>query len=117
LILHLSASPFRCRTIDQIYCLWKLAGGDLTTVLKSAGLIKTSPSISKISKYHIWKNSIENISLFFIRFVTDHGDVYGLQRDFNNLFDDTSYKLSLKELENRFNEMPIEILHPLLEGG
>jgi hypothetical protein len=51
------------------------------------------------------------------RFVTDHGEVYGLQRDVNTLFDDTSYKLSLKELENRFNEMPIEILYPLLEGG
>ncbi|CAF3339251.1 unnamed protein product [Rotaria sp. Silwood1] len=97
---NLDSSPFRCRTIDQIYYLWKLAGGDLTAVLKSAGLIKISPSISKISK-----------------FVTDHGDVYGLQRDVNTLFDDTSYKLSLKELENRFNDMPIEILHPLLEGG
>ncbi|CAF1149659.1 unnamed protein product [Adineta ricciae] len=97
---QLDTSPFRCRTIDQIYYLWKLAGGDLTTVSRNAGLIKISPSISKISK-----------------FVTDHGDVYGLQRDINTLFDDTSYELSLKELENRFNEMPIEILHPLLEGG
>jgi hypothetical protein len=55
--------------------------------------------------------------IFLIRFVTDHGEVYGLQKDINTLFDDTSYKLSLKELENRFNEMPIEILHPLLGGG
>jgi hypothetical protein len=46
------ASPFRCRSIDQIYYLWKLAGGDLTAVLKTAGLIKISPSISKISKYN-----------------------------------------------------------------
>ena len=44
------ASPFRCRTIDQIYYLWKLAGGDLTTVARNAGLIKISASISKISK-------------------------------------------------------------------
>ncbi|CAF4862665.1 unnamed protein product, partial [Rotaria magnacalcarata] len=35
----------------------------------------------------------------------------------NTLFDDTSFQLSLQELENRFNEMPIEMLHPLLEGG
>ncbi|CAM2700891.1 unnamed protein product [Rotaria socialis] len=97
---NLDTSPFRCRTIDQIYYLWKLAGGDLIAVLKNAGLIKISPSISKISK-----------------FVTDRGDVYGLQRDVNTLFDDTSFQLSLQELENRFNEMPIEILHPLLEGG
>jgi TBC domain-containing protein kinase-like protein len=97
---NLDFSSFRCRTIDQVYYLWRLAGGDLITVLKNAGLIKISPSISKISK-----------------FVTDHGEVYGLQRDVNTLFDNTSYKLSLKELENRFNEMPIEILHPLLEGG
>jgi hypothetical protein len=52
-----------------------------------------------------------------IRFVADHGEVYGLQRDINTLFDDKSYKLSLKELEHRFDEMPIEVLHPLLEGG
>jgi len=58
-----------------------------------------------------------NSYLSIIRFVADHGEVYGLQRDINTLFDDTSYKLSLKELENRFNDMPIEILHPLLEGG
>ena len=57
------------------------------------------------------------MSLFMIRFITDQGDVYGVQRDVNTLFDDTSYKLSLKELENRFYDMPIEILHPLLEGG
>lgn len=51
MFLYILASPFRCRTIDQIYYLWKLAGGDLVAVLKNAGLIKTSPSISKISKY------------------------------------------------------------------
>lgn len=55
--------------------------------------------------------------IMMIRFVTDHGEIYGLQRDVNTLFDDTCYKLSLKEVENRLNEMPIEILHPLLEGG
>lgn len=49
--------------------------------------------------------------------MTDHGEIYGLQRDVNTLFDDTFYKLSLKEVENRLNEMAIEILHPLLEGG
>jgi ATP-dependent RNA circularization protein (DNA/RNA ligase family) len=89
----------------------------LITVLKNAGLIKISPSISKISKYSTSENEFLNLLLLVIRFVTDHGEVYGLQRDVNTLFDNTSYKLSLKELENRFNEMPIEILHPLLEGG
>ena len=49
--------------------------------------------------------------------MTDHGEIYGLQRDVNTLFDDTFYKLSLKEVENRLNEMAIEILYPLLEGG
>ena len=58
-----------------------------------------------------------NLSFVITRFVTDLGEIYGLQRDVNTLFDDTSYKLSVKELENRFTEMPIEILHPLLEGG
>jgi len=60
------ASPFRCRTIDQIYYLWKLAGGDLVGVLKNAGLIKTSPSISKISKYNIFflKNQL-NIFIYY----------------------------------------------------
>jgi hypothetical protein len=53
----------------------------------------------------------------FTRFVTDQGDVHGLQRDVNTLFDDTSFKLSLEELEKRFTKIPIELLHPLLEGG
>jgi len=97
---NLDAGPLSCRTIDQIFYLWRLAGGDLTAVLKNAGLIKTSPSIRNISK-----------------FVSDHGDVYGLQRDANTLFDETLYKLSLDELEKRLAKMPIEILHPLLEGG
>ena len=63
------------------------------------------------------KNFIFLLNLPTTRFVTDRGDVYGLQRDVNTLFDDTSFQLSLQELENRFNEMPIEMLHPLLEEG
>lgn len=114
------ARPLRCRTIDQVYYLWKLAGGDLITVLKSAGLIKISASISKISKYE--RRTVHSIDWcanaeFSTRFVTDHGDVHGLQRDVNTLFDDTSFKLSLEELEKRFTKIPIELLYPLLEGG
>ncbi|CAF1561151.1 unnamed protein product [Didymodactylos carnosus] len=95
---NLTNNRFSCRTIDEIYYLWQLAGGDLTTVLKNAGLIKILPSISKTSK-----------------FVTDQGDIYGLQRDINTLFDDIAIELPLQELDNRFREMPIEILYPLLE--
>ena len=32
------------RSIDEVYYLWRLAGGDLETVLKKEGLIKSSSS-------------------------------------------------------------------------
>ena len=92
-------------------------------MLKNAGLIKISPSVNKISKYDKRPTQKETPSqcvcvlLLSSRFVSGHGEVYGLQRDVNTLFDDASFKLPLKELEHRFTEMPIEILHPLLEGG
>lgn len=49
-IVFFLAGPFRYRTIDQIYYLWKLAGGDLIAVLRNAAHMKNSPSISNVSK-------------------------------------------------------------------
>lgn len=55
--------------------------------------------------------------VFAFRFVTDQGDVYGIQKDVNTLYDETFFQLSLDELEKRFAKLPIEFLYPLLEGG
>ena len=38
------------RSIDEVYYLWRLAGGDLETALKKEGLIKSAPPINKLAK-------------------------------------------------------------------
>lgn len=116
----MSANPLYARTHYQVFHLWKLAGGDLITVLKQAGLIKIYPSITKMSKSVISRLDLDHapdLVFFFLRFVTDQGDTYGSQKDLNTLFDENFYKLSLDELESRVTKLPIEIVYPLLEGG
>ena len=39
------------RSIQEVYYLWQLAGGDLLGALKKAGLVRTRPPITKINKY------------------------------------------------------------------
>jgi TBC domain-containing protein kinase-like protein len=38
------------RSFDEVYYLWRLAGGDLEGVLKSQGLVKTKPPVTLIPK-------------------------------------------------------------------
>ena len=38
------------RSIDEVFCLWQLAGGDLESTLKKEGLIKSAPPVNKLSK-------------------------------------------------------------------
>ncbi len=38
------------RSIDEVYYLWRLAGGDLKSALKKEGLIKSAPPVNKLCK-------------------------------------------------------------------
>ena len=49
-IAEAEVDHFAERSIDEVYYLWRLAGGDLETVLKKEGLIKSAPPVNKLSK-------------------------------------------------------------------
>ena len=38
------------RSIEEVYYLWQLAGGDLAGTLRKAALVRTQPPITKIAK-------------------------------------------------------------------
>jgi len=38
------------RCMEEVYYLWRLAGGDLEAVLKKAGMIKTKPPITIVPR-------------------------------------------------------------------
>ena len=42
--------PLSERHLDEVYYLWRLAGGELEAILKKAGLIKTKPPIMSLAK-------------------------------------------------------------------
>ena len=43
--------PLCQQDIDLVYYWWKLAGGDLRSVLSKAGLLLNRPPITKLAKY------------------------------------------------------------------
>ncbi|XP_071951591.1 TBC domain-containing protein kinase-like protein isoform X2 [Antedon mediterranea] len=86
------------RSIDEVYYLWGLAGGDLESELKKKTLIRSHPPICGVA------------SVF-----TVDGDVFGLERDTSALFDDTIIPLSLDQLRERLQNVDEEAYYPLLE--
>ncbi|XP_033118015.1 TBC domain-containing protein kinase-like protein [Anneissia japonica] len=86
------------RSIEEVYYLWGLAGGDLESELKKKGLIRSHPPICGVA------------SVF-----TVDGDVFGLERDSSSLYDDTIIPLSLDQLRDRLQNVEEEAYYPLLE--
>ena len=85
------------RSFDEVYYLWRLAGGDLEGVLKSQGLVKTKPPVTLIPN-----------------FCTGDGDVFGQKRDRAELLDDTIVILSQEQLRNRLSEVDEKSYYPLI---
>ncbi|XP_076117916.1 TBC domain-containing protein kinase-like protein [Mytilus galloprovincialis] len=85
------------RSMDEVYYLWRLAGGDLEGVLKSQGLVKTKPPVTLIPN-----------------FCTGDGDVFGQKRDRAELLDNTIVVLSQEQLRNRLSEVDEKAYYPLI---
>ncbi|KAG8454122.1 hypothetical protein GDO86_000676 [Hymenochirus boettgeri] len=85
------------RSIEEVYYLWCLAGGDLEKELMSKGIIRSKPPIC----------TLPNL-------VLEDGESFGQGRDRSSLLDDTTVTLSLCQLRNRLKDVPGEAYYPLL---
>ncbi|XP_048467290.1 TBC domain-containing protein kinase-like protein [Rhincodon typus] len=86
------------RTIDDVYYLWCLAGGDLEKELTIKGIIRSKPPICTLSN-----------------FILEDGESFGQVRDRSFLLDDTTLTLPLCQLRNRLKDVAGEAFYPLLE--
>ncbi|XP_059507508.1 TBC domain-containing protein kinase-like protein isoform X2 [Stegostoma tigrinum] len=86
------------RTIDEVYYLWCLAGGDLEKELTIKGIIRSKPPICTLSN-----------------FILEDGESFGQVRDRSFLLDDTTLTLPLCQLRNRLKDVAGEAFYPLLE--
>uniref|UniRef100_A0A8C5LP96 TBC domain-containing protein kinase-like protein n=1 Tax=Leptobrachium leishanense TaxID=445787 RepID=A0A8C5LP96_9ANUR len=85
------------RSIEEVYYLWCLAGGDLEKELMSKGIILSKPPVCTLPN-----------------FLLEDGESFGQGRDRSFLLDDTTVTLSLCQLRNRLKDVPGEAFYPLL---
>ncbi|XP_064191246.1 TBC domain-containing protein kinase-like protein [Anguilla rostrata] len=86
------------RSIDEVYYLWCLAGGDLEKELTNKGIIQSKPPVCTLPN-----------------FLLEDGESFGQGRDRSFLLDDTTVTLSLCQLKNRLKDVAGEVYFPLLE--
>ncbi|KAI5616871.1 TBC domain-containing protein kinase-like protein, partial [Silurus asotus] len=86
------------RSVDEVYYLWCLAGGDLEKELTNKGIIQSKPPVCTLPN-----------------FILEDGETFGQGRDRSFLLDDTTVTLSLGQLKNRLKDVGGEAYYPLLE--
>uniref|UniRef100_A0A0G2K9Q0 TBC1 domain containing kinase n=1 Tax=Rattus norvegicus TaxID=10116 RepID=A0A0G2K9Q0_RAT len=86
------------RSIEEVYYLWCLAGGDLEKELINKEIIRSKPPICTLPN-----------------FLFEDGESFGQGRDRSSLLDDTTVTLSLCQLRNRLKDVGGEAFYPLLE--
>uniref|UniRef100_A0A8D0GKP4 TBC domain-containing protein kinase-like protein n=1 Tax=Sphenodon punctatus TaxID=8508 RepID=A0A8D0GKP4_SPHPU len=86
------------RSIEEVYYLWCLAGGDLEKELVNKEIIRSKPPICTLPIYSF-----------------EDGESFGQGRDRSSLLDDTTVTLSLCQLRNRLKDVGGEAFYPLLE--
>ncbi|KAF5890613.1 TBC domain-containing protein kinase-like protein, partial [Clarias magur] len=86
------------RSVDEVYHLWCLAGGDLEKELTNKGIIQSKPPVCTLPN-----------------FILEDGETFGQGRDRSFLLDDTTVTLSLSQLKNRLKDVSGEAYYPLLE--
>nr|XP_033812404.1 TBC domain-containing protein kinase-like protein isoform X1 [Geotrypetes seraphini]XP_033812413.1 TBC domain-containing protein kinase-like protein isoform X1 [Geotrypetes seraphini]XP_033812421.1 TBC domain-containing protein kinase-like protein isoform X1 [Geotrypetes seraphini]XP_033812429.1 TBC domain-containing protein kinase-like protein isoform X1 [Geotrypetes seraphini]XP_033812438.1 TBC domain-containing protein kinase-like protein isoform X1 [Geotrypetes seraphini] len=86
------------RSVEEVYYLWCLAGGDLEKELINKEIIRSKPPVCTLPN-----------------FLFEDGESFGQRRDRSSLFDDTTVTLSLCQLRNRLKDVPGEAFYPLLE--
>lgn len=84
--------------MHEVYYLWRLAGGDLESVLRKAGMSKTRPPVNLLPCFGILD-----------------GDVFGQDRDYAELLDNTVIKLNQEQLRHRLRDIPPRAYYPRLE--
>lgn len=88
------------RGVDEVFYLWKLAGGDFLQTLKQNGRLTNRLM------------PIEKVPIFI---TVDEGREYGKPCDEETLFDETIVPLSLNNLRNRLNLLKPETFYPIIE--
>lgn len=88
------------RSMEEVYYLWRLAGGDLEGTLRKAGLIKIKPPVTILPSLTL-----------------DNGEVWGQGRDQAELLDNTVILLSQDQLRKRLADIDEKAYYPLLEDG
>ncbi|XP_010182762.1 PREDICTED: TBC domain-containing protein kinase-like protein, partial [Mesitornis unicolor] len=86
------------RSIEEVYYLWCLAGGDLEKELVNKEIIRSKPPVCTLPN-----------------FLLEDGESFGQGRDRSSLLDDTTVTLSLCQLRNRLKDVGGEAFYPLLE--
>ncbi|XP_072481135.1 TBC domain-containing protein kinase-like protein isoform X1 [Notamacropus eugenii] len=86
------------RSIEEVYYLWCLAGGDLEKELVNKEIIRSKPPICTLPN-----------------FLFEDGESFGQDLDRSSLLDDTTVTLSLCQLRNRLKDVGGEAFYPLLE--
>lgn len=90
--------PLRQMKLNQVYYLWKLAGGDVEWALKKKGLLRNESSI-----------------LLLPRLIILEGTLYGNTRNQSCLLDLQIIELSLDLLVNRLQHLKITDYDPLID--
>ncbi|XP_046853443.1 TBC domain-containing protein kinase-like protein isoform X2 [Xenia sp. Carnegie-2017] len=85
------------RSLQEVYHLWTLAGGDVVAELKKHNLIKSTPPVC----------SMPNVIL-------QGGDKLGVNRDRNLLFDESVITLSLERVKEKLFRVEQTAYFPLL---
>jgi TBC domain-containing protein kinase-like protein len=88
------------RGVDEVFYLWKLAGGDFLQTLKQNGRLT---------------NRLMPIEKMPLYITVDEGREYGRPCDEETLFDETIVPLSLANLRNRLNLLKPETFYPIIE--
>ncbi|CAG0894600.1 unnamed protein product [Darwinula stevensoni] len=86
------------RSLEEIYHLWQLAGGDVSTELKKQGLIRSKPPILSLPKLAV-----------------EEGKLYGESRDQRRLYSSTVVILPLEQLRSHLSHVDPKAYHPLIE--
>ena len=93
--------PLWQRDIDEIYYLWKLAGGDCMATLK-----QNPKHASQMSSIH------RASKLFTVSDSCEHGETI----DTETIFDDTIMEISLAQMRTRLEQISRELFYPLIES-
>lgn len=86
------------RSLAELYCMWRLAGGDVPGEMKKQGLIRNKAPIL----------SLPNLVLL-------EGTSFGQCRDQSMLLDLRLVALPMSSLVQRLNHLPVTAFYPLIE--